>query len=254
MIYQMKIALLGYGKMGKMIEEIIERERIHEVGLKIASTNRNKITSSTLMNIDVAIDFSASDAVLEHAALCIEAGTPMVIGTTGWYDGLETLRSLCAEKNGAIVYASNFSVGVNILFELNKKLAELMKHRKEYEPQITEIHHKQKKDSPSGTAITLAKDILQFSEVKKQWVNVSSGNYQEKNGIGDELVILSQREGTITGTHRIQYKSAVDRIEIMHEAFSREGFAYGAITAGEWIASKKGFYEFRDVIAQLSNS
>lgn len=250
----MKIALLGYGKMGKMIEQIIEREGVHEVTLKVTSANRDKITPSTLKKAEVAIDFSVPDAVMEHAALCIEAGTPLVIGTTGWSDGLEALRSLCEEQNGAIVYASNFSVGVTILFELNKKLAELMKHRKEYEPHITEIHHKQKKDSPSGTAISLARDILQFSESKKQWVNVSSENYREKSGNSDELVILSHREGTITGTHRIEYKSAVDRIEIMHEAFSREGFAYGAITAAEWIRSHKGFYEFREIIAKLSNS
>ena len=250
----MKIALLGYGKMGKMIEEIVEREKIHEISLKVTSVNRSTTTSSSLMNVDVAIDFSAPDVVMEHAAICIDAGTPMVIGTTGWYNGLETLRSLCEEKNGAVVYASNFSVGVNILFELNKKLAELMKHQKEYEPRITEIHHKQKKDSPSGTAISLAKDILQFSEVKKQWRNVTSGNYNENSMNGDDLVILSQREGTVTGTHRVQYKSAVDQIEIMHEAFSREGFAHGAIIAAEWLRSNKGFYEFRDIIAQLSNS
>ena len=128
-----------------------------------------------------------------------------------------------------------------------------MKHRKEYEPHITEIHHKQKKDSPSGTAISLAKDILQLSESKKQWVNVPFENYREKRGNSDDLVILSQREGTVTGTHRIEYKSAADRIEIVHEAFSREGFAQGAIAAAEWIQSHKGFYEFRDIIVQLSN-
>lgn len=250
----MKIALFGYGKMGKMIEEIIEREKIHEISLKVTSANRNKITPSSLMKVDVAIDFSAPNAVMEHAALCLEAGTPLVIGTTGWYDGLETLRSLCTERNGAVVYASNFSVGVTILFELNKKLAELMKHRKEYEPHITEIHHLQKKDSPSGTAIFLARDILQFSESKKQWVNVSVENNEGKSGNSADLVILSQREGTVTGTHRIQYKSAVDRIEIIHEAFSREGFASGAITAAEWIQFNKGFYEFRDIIVQLSNT
>ncbi|HYV90484.1 MAG TPA: 4-hydroxy-tetrahydrodipicolinate reductase [Chitinophagales bacterium] len=237
----MKIALLGYGKMGKMIEEIIQREGKHEVNLKVTSANRSNITSSLLKNSDVAIDFSSPNAVEKNITLCLDAVVPLVIGTTGWYDDLEKVKSLCEEKNGALIYASNFSIGVNIFFELNKKLAELMKHRNEYEPRITEIHHAQKKDSPSGTAISLARDILQSSAIKKQWVN-------HEKAMSDEVVILSRREGTIVGTHRIEYRSAVDRIEITHEAFSREGFAQGAITAAEWIRDKKGFYEFREII------
>ena len=241
----MKIALLGYGKMGKMIEVLILRERIHEVNLKATSSNRHEITVATLKKSDVALDFSAPGIVMDNILLCLEAGIPIVIGTTGWYDQLGKAKSLCGEKNGSIIYASNFSIGVNIFFELNKKLAELMKHRKEYEPYITEIHHAQKKDTPSGTAISLAKDILQSTERKKQWVNHESAK-------SDELVILSEREGTVTGTHRVEYKSVIDRIEITHEAFSREGFAKGAIAAANWIYKKKGFFEFRDTISQLN--
>jgi 4-hydroxy-tetrahydrodipicolinate reductase len=241
----MRIALLGYGKMGKMIEAIILRERIHEVNLKATSSNRNEITVATLKKSDVAIDFSAPGIVTENIRLCLEAGIPLVIGTTGWYDQLEKVKALCEEKKGSIVYASNFSIGVNIFFELNRKLAELMKHCEEYEPRITEIHHLQKKDAPSGTAISLAKDILQSTERKTQWVN-------HESAMSNELVILSEREGAVTGTHRVEYKSAIDRIEITHEAFSREGFAQGAVAAAKWIYKKKGFFEFREIILQLS--
>lgn len=237
----MKIALFGYGKMGKMIEQIILREGKHGVNLKVTSANKHSITTSQLKNSDVVIDFSSPAAVIENIRFCLDADIPLVIGTTGWYDELEKVKSLCAEKNGAIIYASNFSIGVNIFFEINKELAELMKDRKEYEPRITEIHHRQKKDSPSGTAISLAKDILRTSDIKKQWVN-------HEQALSDELVILSQREGTHVGTHKVEYRSNTDRIEIIHEAFSREGFAQGAIRAAEWIRDKKGFYEFREVL------
>ena len=241
----MKFALLGYGKMGKMVEAIILREKADEVNLKATSSNRNEITIEALKKSDVAIDFSAPGIVMENIMLCLDAGIPLVVGTTGWYDQLGKVKSDCEEKNGSIVYASNFSIGVNIFFELNKNLAELMKTREEYEPRITEIHHTQKKDAPSGTAISLAKDILQSTERKKQWVNHESAN-------GDELVILSEREGTVTGTHRVEYKSAIDRIEITHEAFSREGFAQGAVVAEKWIWKRKGFFEFSEIILQLS--
>jgi len=236
----MKIALLGYGKMGKMIEEIILREKTHEVNLKVNSKNRKDLSPSSLKNSDVAIDFSLPKSAEENIALCLDAGIPLVIGTTGWYNELEKIKLWCSEKNGSIIYASNFSIGVNIFFELNKRLAALMKNKKEYEPCITEIHHTQKKDSPSGTAISLAKDILQSSATKKHWVN-------RENALSDELVILSRREGTFVGTHQVEYRSNVDRIEITHEAFSREGFAQGAIAAAEWIHNKKCFFEFREI-------
>lgn len=236
----MKIALLGYGKMGKMIDEIVRRDGRDEVILKINSNNRNSVSPSSMKGVNAAIDFSLPDSALTNAEFCLEAGIPLVIGTTGWYQHLDELKASCTKKNGAIVYASNFSIGVNIFFELNRKLASLMQNRNEYEPRITETHHTQKKDAPSGTAISLAKDILGASTNKTKWVTESSGE-------SSELVILSTREGTVTGIHEVIYRSEDDEIQLRHEAFSRAGFARGALVAARWIKDKKGFYEFRDI-------
>jgi 4-hydroxy-tetrahydrodipicolinate reductase len=237
----MKIALLGYGKMGKMIDELIQRGGRHEVILKADEFNRNTLSADDLKQADVAIDFSVPAAVMTNATLCLNAGLPLVIGTTGWYEQLGELKELCTKKNGAIIYASNFSMGVNIFFEVNRRLSELMKDRNDYEPRITEIHHTQKKDAPSGTAITLAKDILKYSSQKRCWSN-------EENGKQDELIILSRREGDVKGIHEVKFTSVADEITIRHEAFSREGFARGAIYAAEWISGKKGFFEFRELL------
>lgn len=237
----MKIALLGYGKMGKMIDELIQLDNVHEVILKADEFNRDSLSADDLKQADVAIDFSVPAAVMTNAALCLDAGLPLVIGTTGWYEQLGELKEWCKQKNGAIIYASNFSIGVNIFFEVNRRLSELMKDRNDYEPHITEIHHTQKKDAPSGTAITLAKDILKYSSQKRCWSN-------EENGKQDELIILSRREGDVKGIHEVKFTSAADEITIRHEAFSREGFARGAIYAAEWISGKKGFFEFREIL------
>jgi len=239
----MKIALIGYGKMGKMIEEIILKEGKHKIVLKINSANKNELTHFQLRNADAAIDFSNPEVVLQNIASCLMAHVPMVIGTTGWNDHLQQVKDECKKTNGAIVYASNFSIGVNILFEMNRKLAQLMKGRNDYEPSITEIHHTQKKDAPSGTAVTLAKDILNHSLSKKRWVN-------HKSDKSDELIILSRREGEVKGIHEVKYTSDVDEIMISHEAFSREGFARGALFAAEWIHDRRGFFEFREVLNQ----
>ncbi|MEO5675288.1 MAG: 4-hydroxy-tetrahydrodipicolinate reductase [Chitinophagales bacterium] len=239
----MKIAILGYGKMGKMVESVIARDGIHEVCMKTNSSIRNDFQTS-LKNADAAIDFTSPAIVMHHLTACLQAGIPLIIGTTGWHDELEKIKLLCKEKNGAVIYASNFSIGVNIFFGVNHKLAQMMKYRKEYEPRITEIHHVQKKDAPSGTAITLANDILKYSAAKTQLVNKESGR-------SDELIVLSRREGTVTGLHEVEFTSAIDRITITHEAFSREGFARGAILAAEWIQNKKGFFEFNEIFTDI---
>lgn len=246
----MKVALLGYGKMGKMIESLLSLGD-HEVVLKINSSNRPSITSELLKEAEVAIDFSSPDSVRENIKLCLEAGIPLVTGTTGWYDHLEEVKKWCRNANGALIYASNFSIGVNIFFELNRVLASLMKSRREYEPKISETHHLQKKDAPSGTAISLANDIIELVSGKSNWVNIKPGDSPPKNDNRTDLIILSHRIENVTGMHAVEYISSIDKIEIKHEAFSREGFAMGAIAAAEWIRDKKGIFEFRDIINKL---
>ncbi len=237
----MKIALIGYGKMGKMIEEQILQSGKHEVVLKIKSENVTDLTIENLQKADVAIEFSHPSAAIQNMMLCINAGVPVVTGTTGWYNQKEEVMKYCIEKNGSVIYAGNFSIGVNIFFALNKKLAELMKHHSQYDVSIQEIHHTAKKDAPSGTAIFLANDILSISPEKKKWVNHFSKN-------AEELSIVSVREPDVTGTHIVVYDSEVDEIEIRHAAFSRQGFAEGAILAAEWIGDKKGFFTFGDIL------
>ncbi len=248
----MKIALLGYGRMGKMVEAIVDQRGRHEVILRTDSRN-SLIHSPIMKNADVAIDFSASGLVMEHLSWCLSSGIPLVIGTTGWYDQLEKMKSLCEKENAAVVYGSNFSIGVNLFFELNKRLAGLMHKHTEYEPLIRETHHALKKDAPSGTAISLADDILKTSQKKTRWVNFSDAIADEKAGNSNELIILSHREGNNTGTHQVEYTSAIDRIQITHEAFSREGFALGAVLAAEWIQNKKGFFEFKEIFNDLKS-
>lgn len=237
----MKIALLGYGKMGKMIEEIIQREGQHQVVLKISSSNKDQLNKANLRVSDVALDFSAPVAVIKNVTECFEAKIPVVVGTTGWYDDLNKVKKVCEDKNGSMVYAGNFSVGFNTFFELNRELAALMKSHKEYEPSIREVHHEQKKDSPSGTAIFLANDIIKMSPAKHQWVNHESNK-------SDDLIILSRREGNIVGIHEVEYVSPSDKIEIRHVAFNREGFAQGALLAAAWIKDKKGLFKFSEIL------
>lgn len=237
--------------MGKMIEDCIVSNGVDKVVLKINSANRSLIKVEDLRKADVVIEFSNPGSVLENIQWCLNAGIPVIVGTTGWYEHLDQVKKWCSEKNGALVYASNFSIGVNIFFELNRRLAELMKTRPEFEPSITEIHHTQKKDAPSGTAITLANDLLKTSFSKKSWVNVSGSNAELKCDNPSEMIILSRREEAVVGIHTVEYKSSTDRIEIKHEAFSREGFAKGALAAATWIQNKKGVYEFREVMQKI---
>ena len=236
----MKIALIGYGKMGKAIEEIA-LSRGHEIVKRIDIDNQQEFTAPIIQKADVAIEFTSPHTAFENVKKCIEYNVPVICGTTGWTDKLEQIKKLNAEKKGAFLYASNFSVGVNIFFELNKKLAELMAHQHDYEVQLQEIHHTQKKDAPSGTAITLAEEILKYITRKKRWVNHITDS-------AEELEILSERIDPAAGTHKVRYSSVVDDIEIIHTAHSRKGFALGAVMAAEFIQNKKGFFTMNDVL------
>jgi 4-hydroxy-tetrahydrodipicolinate reductase len=236
----MKIALIGYGKMGKAIEEIA-LQRGHKIILRIDIDNLQEFNVQNLKQADVAIEFTSPHTAFENVKKCIEFGVPVICGSTGWTNHIEEIKKLNEEKKGAFIYASNYGVGVNIFFEVNKKLASMMSQQRAYEVQITEIHHTQKKDAPSGTAITLAEQILEKLEKKKRWVNHITDNVEE-------LEILSERIDPAAGTHKVQYSSAIDDIEIIHTAHNRKGFALGAVLAAEFIQDKKGFYGMKDVL------
>jgi len=230
----MKIALLGYGKMGKVIERIA-LERGHEIVLKKTSSN----TFEGLEKADVAIDFSVPHVAVENISTCINQGIPVVSGTTGWLENYNEMVALCESKNAAFLYGSNFSLGVNLFFELNDYLAKLMSKFKEYKVSMEEIHHTQKLDKPSGTAITLANSIINHSE---------KNNWSIENPKEDDLYIDVKRIENVPGTHTVIYNSDVDYIEIKHVAHNREGFALGSVIASEWIIGKKGVFSMKDVL------
>ncbi|MDX2002527.1 MAG: 4-hydroxy-tetrahydrodipicolinate reductase [Chitinophagales bacterium] len=240
----MKIALLGYGKMGKTIEGIISETETpqHEIVLKIDAYNIDELTVGNLAKADVAIEFSTPATAFNNILKCFDAGLPVVVGTTGWLQHLPAAKQLCQEGKGTLFYASNYSIGVNILFEINRQLGALMGKRTEYIPAIHEIHHTEKLDAPSGTAITLANDLLAVLPGKDKWVNHAS-DYP------NELPIFSYREPGVPGTHTVVYDSVEDTIEIKHAAHSRKGFAKGAILAAEWLIGKKGYFEMKDMLA-----
>lgn len=238
----MKIAIIGYGKMGKEVEQIA-MQRNHQIVLKIEKNNVDELISSNLKNADVAIEFSTPASTIDNIKLCFESGIPVVVGTTGWYESLDTVKENCIRKSASMLYASNFSIGVNIFFELNRKLAAMMKKQAGYHVSLTEIHHTQKLDKPSGTAITLANDILKEAPGKKSWT--IDENDADKN---EKIFIESIRKGDVVGMHQVRYQSSIDEIEIMHDAKSRKGFAIGAVLAAEWLAGKKGFFTMQDFI------
>jgi len=230
----LRIALFGYGKMGKMIEKIAA-SRNHEIVAKI------DIESDTpdFENIDVAIDFSMPSAAFDNISQCIENGVPVISGTTGWLEKYDQAVTLCEEKKGAFIYASNFSLGVNIFFELNEYLAKMMNNLKDYTISLEEIHHTQKLDAPSGTAITLAEGVISNSDY----------NNWELDGKDDSKIpITSKRIGTTPGTHTVSYENKIDAIEIKHLAHNRQGFALGAVIAAEWIHGKTGVFTMKDVL------
>ncbi|WP_299899111.1 4-hydroxy-tetrahydrodipicolinate reductase [uncultured Aquimarina sp.] len=230
----MNIALLGYGKMGKTIEKIAT-ERGHNIVLTVDKDD----TEYDISVADIAIDFSIPSAAVDNITKCFTAGVPIVSGTTGWLDHYDEIISLCKEKNGGFIYASNYSLGVNLFFELNKKLAKMMHPIEGYNIHMEEIHHTQKLDAPSGTAITLAEGIIE---------NSAKTNWQLDQGNDKTIPIVAKRIENVPGTHTVTYTSAVDDIEIKHTAHNRQGFALGAVIAAEWLVGKTGVYGMKDVL------
>ncbi|MEM1322255.1 MAG: 4-hydroxy-tetrahydrodipicolinate reductase [Bacteroidota bacterium] len=236
----MKIAIIGYGKMGKTIERLAEAAG-HEIVLRISSENTAEMTSESLQKADVAIEFSRPEEALRNIRCCLEVGLPVVSGTTGWLADYETVKAECLQKGGAFLYASNFSIGVNLFFALNEYLASMMNGQPQYEVELEEIHHTQKLDAPSGTGISLAEGVLRHLERKGRWRN-------ERSEQPEDLALLSKRIDKVPGTHQIRYSSREDTIEIKHTAHSREGFASGAIRAAEWLIGKQGCFGMKDVL------
>lgn len=231
----MKIALLGYGKMGQTIERIA-LERGHEIVLKKDEFN----TYEGLSKADVAIDFSIPAVAVDNISSCFNVNVPIISGTTGWLEHYDEMVTLCKEKNGAFISSSNFSLGVNLFFELNEQLAKIMSKFDSYKVEMEEIHHTQKLDEPSGTAISLAKGVIK---------NSSYTNWTLGNPKTNEIHIEAKRIGTVPGTHTVAYNSEIDSIEIKHTAHNRDGFALGAVIAAEWIVGKKGIFTMKDVLS-----
>ncbi|AQX06294.1 4-hydroxy-tetrahydrodipicolinate reductase [Elizabethkingia meningoseptica] len=230
----MRIALVGYGKMGKIIDEIAQK-RGHEVVARLKETP----TADNLNNPDVVIEFSNPEAAYQNIKNCLELGIPVICGTTGWLDKKDEIETYAVEKNTAFLYGSNFSLGVNLFFALNERLAKMMSPFPEYDVQLEEIHHIHKLDAPSGTAITLAEGVIENSGFEAWKLEETKGK---------ELGIFAIRENEVPGTHSVYYRSEVDEIEIKHTAFNRNGFALGAVVASEWINGKKGVFTMNDVL------
>lgn len=230
----MNIALFGYGKMGKMIEQMA-LDRGHAIVAKVDI----ETTNIDFSKMDVAIDFSMPDAAFSNISGCIENNVPVISGTTGWLNNYDKVLARCEAKNGAFIYASNFSLGVNVFFELNAYLGRMMKNLNQYKVSMEEIHHTQKLDAPSGTAITLAEGIIENTEYEGWKLDSASNN---------KVLITSKREGIVPGTHTVAYDSKVDTIEIKHTAHNREGFALGAVIAAEWLVGKTGVFTMKDVL------
>ena len=239
----MKIALLGYGKMGQVIERIA-LERGHEIVLKKDENN----TFDGLSNADVAIDFSVPTAAVSNISNCFQANVPVISGTTGWLENYDEVAALCNEKNGAFISSSNFSLGVNIFFEVNEYLAKIMSKFDSYKVSMEEIHHTQKLDAPSGTAISLAKGVIENSSYTNWTLEKPTADDPSDSELAKQIHIEAKRIGTVPGTHTVTYNSSVDAIEIKHTAHNREGFALGAVIAAEWIVGKQGIFTMKDVL------
>jgi len=236
----MKIALIGYGKMGKAIEEVA-LDKGHEIVLKIDVQNNEDFTKENLQKADVAIEFTGPHSAYENVKKCIQSGVPVVSGSTGWLEKWNEISALCDTNNGSLVYSSNYSIGVNLFFELNKQLAKLMEPYDSYDVNMKEIHHTEKKDAPSGSAITLAEQILANLGRKNQWVNNPSST-------PSDLLITSERIDPAPGTHTVTYQSPIDTIEITHTAHNRKGFATGAVLAAEFAKNKSGIFTMKEVL------
>ena len=236
----MRIALIGYGKMGKTIERIAI-ERGHTISAIIDVHNKDDIKKLNGSIADVAIEFSQPESAFDNISHCLENSLPIVSGTTGWLKKKPVLDEICRQNNGSFFYASNYSIGVNIFFHLNKILAGLMKKFPDYAISMEEIHHTEKKDAPSGTAITLAEGLMSQNSTKTKWVNAPTEN-------DDEIEIISKRIDQVAGTHTVFYDSPIDTIEIKHTAHSREGFAQGAVMAAEWTAKNRGVFGMNNLL------
>lgn len=236
----MKILLIGYGKMGKAIDRLAS-EKGHEIAGRIDDSNPELLRDIDVDQVDVAIEFSRPEAAYDNIKTCLERGIKVICGTTGWLDKFDEVKSLCEAQNGTFLYTSNFSLGVNLFFALNRSLAKLMAGYEQYLPSLTEIHHTQKLDAPSGTAITLAEGVMEQYPEKQKWVN-------EKTDDQGSLSILSERTGEVPGTHTVSYESEMDTIEIKHTAHTRDSFALGAVLVAEWIADKNGWLTMEDFI------
>lgn len=242
----MNIALLGYGKMGQLIERFAQK-RGHHIRLIVDENNRADITAADLSGADVAIDFSRPEAAVANIDLCFAAEVPIVVGTTGWYDQLDAVKKRCLDGNKTLLYGSNFSIGVNVFFHINKLLAAAMNPYKQYDVQVEEIHHTQKLDAPSGTAITIAEGIISHNDGKTGWINNLIGEGDEAVPKANELLIESHRIDEVPGTHTVLYSSEVDQLEFKHTAHSRAGFALGAVVAAEWVQGRTGFYQVTEM-------
>lgn len=236
----MKITIIGYGRMGREVEEMA-LNRGHQVLLKIDKDNTEDFDSPLFAASDVAVEFSLPGTAFSNITRCIERGVPVISGTTGWTERLEELKKLVKEKDGAFLYASNFSIGVNVLFKFNRELAAVMERMDEYRVELSEVHHTAKEDAPSGTAISLAGDIINECSRYKSWYTDENN---DENGIG----IHCLREGNVTGTHTVKWQSSIDTISIKHEAHNRKGFALGAIFAAEYVHKRKGVFTMSDVL------
>jgi 4-hydroxy-tetrahydrodipicolinate reductase len=237
----MKIAIIGYGKMGKAIEEIAISKG-HEIVLKINSQNIEEFTKENLQKADVCIEFTTPHTAFENVQKCLQAGVPTICGSTAWLEKLDEAKLIAIDNNTAFLYASNFSIGVNLFFKINKMVAAIMQKHPEYQVSMEEIHHTHKKDAPSGTAVTLAEGVLENYTSKNKWVNEATT--QE-----NELSIISKRIDPAPGTHTIFYQSEIDEISINHTAHSRIGFASGSVLAAEFLHTKKGIFTMNDVLS-----
>ena len=237
----MKIALIGYGKMGKAIEKLALAKG-HQITAIVDS--QNSIENTNFDDVDVAIEFTRPELAVKHMNFCLEIGLPIIVGTTAWQNELKIITENVSKYNGALVYANNFSIGVNLFFEMNKKLAKIMEAHPAYKLEMTEIHHTQKLDKPSGTAVTLAEEIIEQNTNYKHWRLAESNELENEK----EFFIHALREENVPGTHLVNYSSPIDSIQIQHIAHTRDGFALGAILAAEWIKNKKGIFTMKDVL------
>ena len=243
----MKFALIGYGKMGKAIEQvIIDQSKGDQIILRIGDSNLDELTIDNLKKADVAIEFTRPDAAVANINLCFQAGIPVVVGTTAWLEKLGEVTKTCNEQNGGLFYAPNFSIGVNIFFEINRRLAAIMDTQPQYDVTMEEIHHTEKLDAPSGTAIRAAQVVLDQLSRKSKWTLADPFNAKQE---ASSLLITAKREPHVPGTHIVTYSSDVDEIQVIHQAKTRRGFAEGAVMAARWMVGRKGIYEMKDLLS-----